>query len=158
MIRRPTIVLFVLLCTLAAASPVSAGVIVGQVVAVADGDTLTVFDGTHQIRVRLAEIDAPERKQAFGTVSRQHLAKLCFRVQARVQVQDFDRYGRAVGRVTCGRTDANAAMVEAGLAWVYRRYARDPGLLQLERGARKTQRGLWRDPAPVPPWEFRRHH
>lgn len=146
---------FVLMFSLSAAVPAAAGVIAGQVVAISDGDTLAIFDGQRQHRVRLAEIDAPERKQAFGSVSRQHLARLCFRAQARVHVQDFDRYGRVVGRVTCGRTDANAAMVEAGLAWVYRRYARDLGLFQLERRARAARLGLWRDPAPVAPWDFR---
>jgi endonuclease YncB( thermonuclease family) len=128
----------------------------GTVVGIADGDTLTVSDGTRQVRVRLAEIDAPERRQAFGSVARQHLAALCYRTQASVHVLSTDRYGRTVGRVRCGTTDANAAMVSAGLAWVFRRYARDPVLYRLEAEARRDRRGLWRDPAPVPPWAFRR--
>lgn len=149
--RRLAALLLALAC-----APAAAGALSGTVVGIADGDTLTLFDGSRQVRVRLAEIDAPERRQAFGNVARQHLAALCFRTQATVRVQSTDRYGRAVGRVTCGTTDANAAMVSAGLAWVFRRYARDPALYRLEADARRDRRGLWRDPAPIPPWEFRR--
>ena len=129
--------------------------IAGEVVGIADGDTLTVLAGRQEIRVRLSEIDAPERRQAFGTVARQHLAKLCFRKQAVVKAESTDRYGRVVGRVACAGVDANAAMVRAGLAWAYTRYMRDPRIAILEREARAARRGLWRDPAPIPPWAFR---
>lgn len=130
--------------------------IAGEVVAVADGDTLTILAARQEIRVRLSEIDAPERRQAFGTVSRQHLAQLCFRKQAVVTAESTDRYGRVVGRVACAGVDANAAMVRAGLAWAYTRYMRDPRIAILEREARAARRGLWRDPAPIPPWSYRR--
>lgn len=130
--------------------------ITGEVVSIADGDTLTVLTGRTQVRVRLAEIDAPERKQAFGSVSRQHLARLCFRKPAVVRQQSIDRYGRVVGHVTCAGVNANAAMVRAGMAWAYKRYVRDPAIFAIEAEARQTKRGLWHDPAPLPPWEFRR--
>lgn len=129
--------------------------IAGDVVGVADGDTLTILAGRQEVRVRLSEIDAPERRQAFGTVSRQHLAMLCFRKQAVVMVESTDRYGRVVGRVACAGVDANAAMVRAGLAWAYARYLRDPRIAALEREARVARRGLWRDPNPTPPWSYR---
>lgn len=127
----------------------------GEVVAIADGDTLTILVGRQQIRVRLAEIDAPERRQAYGTVARQYLARLCFRRTAAVRVQSTDRYGRIVGRVTCAGVDANAAMVRAGLAWAYVRYLRDPQITALQREARQARLGLWRDADPAPPWVFR---
>lgn len=154
MIAYPKIAGFILAFA-AVASPATAGVLTGEVVAIADGDTLTVFDGKQQVRVRLAEIDAPERKQAFGTVSRQHLAKLCFRARARVWVRDVDRFGRVVGQVECRGIDANAAMVRAGLAWAFVRYVRNPKILALQQEARDLKRGLWRDAGAIPPWEFR---
>lgn len=129
----------------------------GRVVGVADGDTLTVLTPQlEQRRVRLAQIDAPESRQAFGTRSKQSLSIVCFGREALVRIEDIDRYGRVVGRVTCGGVDANAHQVRSGMAWVYRRYAHDAALFRLEDMARKQRVGLWVDPEPVPPWEFRR--
>jgi endonuclease YncB( thermonuclease family) len=135
--------------------PAAADVLTGRVVGVSDGDTLTVFDGKAQHRVRLAEIDAPEKNQAFGTVAKSYLSDLCFGGPATVRVETVDRYGRSVGRVTCKGQDANAAMVRAGLAWVYTEYAKDPQLFRLEAEARTAKRQLWRDTRPTPPWQFR---
>lgn len=126
------------------------------VVAIADGDTLTCLtDDREQVKVRLAEIDAPERKQAFGTRSRQSLAELCHEKRAEIRVVDRDRYGRTVGRVSCAGVDANAEQVRRGLAWVYDRYARDKTLYRLQDEARGAGRGLWADKHPVAPWEWR---
>jgi endonuclease YncB( thermonuclease family) len=130
------------------------------VIAIADGDTLTarceVPAGHQNIIVRLAEIDAPEKRQSFGQRSRQHLAELCFGKQARVVIQNVDRYGRSVARVTCAGTDANAEQVRAGLAWAYAAYVTDSHITELERNARQSKRGLWTAQSPVPPWEWRR--
>lgn len=126
------------------------------VVKIADGDTLTILDQRQQIKVRLANIDAPERKQAFGTRSQQSLAALCFRKTVTVQVQTIDRYGRTVAVVTCDGVEANRAQVERGMAWVYTRYNKDPALHALQSSARESKRGLWVDPEPIPPWEFRK--
>jgi micrococcal nuclease len=93
----------------------------GLVVSVADGDTLTLMTDRTQVKVRLADIDAPERGQAFGTRSRQALSALCFQQRATVAAQSRDRYGRTVGRVNCNGIDANAAQVRSGMAWVFRR-------------------------------------
>lgn len=102
----------------------TAAFIVGLVIAISDGDTLTVLsDDRQQVKVRLAEIDAPEKQQAFGTRSRQSLGELCHEKHAEVRVVDVDRYGRTVGRVACDGTDANEAQVRRGMAWVYDRYA-----------------------------------
>jgi endonuclease YncB( thermonuclease family) len=100
-----------------------AGEIVGRVVAIADGDTLTVLDARkRQHKIRLDGIDAPERRQAFGKRSRQSLAELCSGKAAIVQDQGKDRYRRTIGRVTCAGVDANAEQVRRGMAWVYKRY------------------------------------
>lgn len=134
----------------------TAALVVGLVVAIADGDTLTVLnEDFQQVKIRLAEIDAPEKRQAFGTRSRQSLGELCHEKRAEVRVTDVDRYKRIVGRVSCGGVDANAAQVRRGMAWVYDRYARDKTLYRLQDEALDARRGLWADPTPIAPWEWR---
>ena len=133
----------------------------GRVVGITDGDTLTLLTEDHQqARVRLAEIDTPERAQPYGDRSRQALADLAFGRAVRVAVVDVDRYGRTVGRVYSGPVDVNAAMVQRGAAWVYRRYNRVPSLLPMEAAAQASRRGLWALPEAerVPPWEWRSAH
>ena len=128
----------------------------GRVVGVADGDTITVLtDGRESIRIRLAEIDAPEKSQAFGQRSKQSLSDMVFGKAVRVEQQDVDRYGRVVGRVFVGGTDVSAEQVRQGMAWVYRQYLRDTTLLNVEQEARAARRGLWSDLNPMPPWEYR---
>lgn len=134
---------------------VAARVIVGRVVGVHDGDTITVLDaGKRQHKIRLAQIDAPERRQAFGERSRQSLADLVFGKE--VEVVAIDRYGREVGKVQIAGLDANLEQVRRGMAWVYRKYANDPAYFSAEIKARKAKRGLWAQPDPTPPWQFRR--
>jgi endonuclease YncB( thermonuclease family) len=108
-----------------------------------------------QIKVRLTEIDAPEKSQAFGQRSKQSLSDLVFDKQIRVEQQDIDRYGRVVGRVYAGGLNVNAEQIRRGMAWVYRQYNRDKSLLALEQEAKNNKRGLWSEPNPVPPWEYR---
>lgn len=128
----------------------------GEVVAVQDGDTLDVLVELRPVRVRLAQIDAPEKKQAFGTKSRQALAAMVFRKQVVVVTDGRDRYGRVIGTVFVNGVDVNAKMVSEGMAWAYSRYVKDKALYALESEARVARRGLWFDPAPVAPWEWRR--
>ena len=135
----------------------TAAVVFGLVVAIADGDTLTVLnEDFQQVKVRLAEIDAPEKRQPFGTRARQSLGDLCHEKRAEVRVVDVDRYKRIVGRVTCAGVDANAAQVRRGLAWVYDRYAKDKTLYRLQDEARSARRGLWADRNPMAPWDWRK--
>lgn len=139
-------------------SVVTAETLSGRVVGIADGDTMTVLDSTNtQHKIRLAAIDAPEKAQPFGNRSKQSLSDLCFRKQAVVDVVDMDRYGRSVGVVTCDGVKANEAQISAGMAWVYRKYAEGFGyLFPLEDKARSTKLGLWADPTPLAPWEWRK--
>jgi endonuclease YncB( thermonuclease family) len=141
---------------LAAFSAVHADTFEGKVVRVADGDTLTVLVNHNQIKVRLVEIDAPERKQAFGSRSRQSLSDLCGSKTATVEWTEKDRYGRVLGRVTCAGVDANAEQVRRGMAWVFDRYVKDRTLYALQGEAKAARRGLWAEKSPVPPWEWRR--
>lgn len=145
----------------------------GVVVGVSDGDTITVLDaGRQQHKIRLAGIDAPEKKQAFGSVAKQRLSDMVFGKQVRVDARKKDRYGRTVGRVwapstgcratVCPMTlDAGMALLTQGLAWHYKQYAKEQPAEErgqyafAEEEARAKRIGLWQDQSPVPPWEFR---
>lgn len=142
--------------------PTAALVLVCLVVGISDGDTLTArcptSDSAHpyrQVKVRLAEIDAPEKGQPFGRRSKQHLSTLCYRVEASIRQTTTDRYGRTVARVTCRGLDANLEQVRAGMAWAYTKYQTDAAFPNAEQRARRARIGLWSDRNPVPPWEFR---
>ena len=128
----------------------------GDVVRILDGDTVEVMDATKQtLRVRLANIDAPERRQAFGEVARQALATMAYRQKIEVIDKGGDQYGRRIGVLMLNGRDLNAAMVGQGMAWVYTRYNSDPTLPALEQRARAARIGLWADQNPTPPWQFR---
>jgi endonuclease YncB( thermonuclease family) len=131
----------------------------GRVVAIVDGDTFTLLTADNrQVKIRLAEIDAPESGQPFGNRSKQVLSDLIFGEKVRVVVQTIDRYGRFVGRPYVGDIDVCAEMVRTGAAWAYRRYLRDDRLLSLESQARTAERGVWSlsEAQNTPPWEWRR--
>lgn len=138
-------------------APLTAWAFPAEVVGITDGDTLTVLSQTRmQTRCRLAGIDAPEKRQSFGSVSKQSLSDLAFRKVVEVNVIDRDRYGRSVCLITREGVDLNLEQVRRGMAWVYLRYNRDGLYIQAEETARKAHRGLWSEPDPVPPWEFRK--
>lgn len=127
------------------------------VVGISDGDTIKVRCADQpQMVIRLAEIDAPEKAQAFGQRSKEMLSTLCFKKQAEIRPSNRDRYGRTVARVVCAGTDANAAMVRSGMAWAYTRYLTDPQIQAMEIAARRERLGLWADSQPVAPWEWRK--
>lgn len=128
----------------------------GQVVAVQDGDTLTVLAGSKQTRVRLDSIDAPEMRQAFGPRSKDSLAELCMSQRAFIREYGKDRNGRTIGRVTCAGRDANFEQVRRGMAWVFDRYVTDYSLYAQQDAARLSRRGLWSATNPMAPWEWRR--
>ena len=135
---------------------VLATTLVGRVVKIADGDTLTMLVDDREEKIRLSDIDTPERKQPYGTRAKQALAELTFGKTISVETTKRDRYGRVIGRVTVDGIDVNAELVRLGYAWVYRRYSNDGGLLRLEEIARSERLGLWTDVDPVPPWKWRR--
>lgn len=142
---------------MAAASSAAAApdLFVGRVSHVTDGDTLTVMvNGTRQ-RVRLFQIDAPEHDQPGSSDARRALADKVADNYVRVQVDTMDDYGRVVGTVFLGDRDINRELVREGHAWAYRHYLEDRTLLDDEAAARSARRGLWREPDPTPPWEWR---
>lgn len=136
----------------------------GTVVKIADGDTITILDAQNvQHKIRLQAIDAPERRQDFSAVSRENLASLVFGKYVRIEYEKVDRYGRLVGKVWVDGNDECLEQLKAGLAWHYKEYEKEqpPADRQLyanaEQEARTQQRGLWKDPDPTPPWEYRHH-
>ena len=149
-----------------------ADTLTGRVVGVTDGDTITVLDANRQQhKIRLGGIDAPEKAQPFGQRSKENLSRLVFNKEVQVDWTKRDRYQRIVGKVwvqpsdcpTCPMTlDAGHAQITVGLAWWYRKYAneqpsQDRGQYEFSEQEAKARRvGLWSEPDPVPPWEWRR--
>lgn len=162
-LRRVTqwrwLALLVALC----AGVASAQPLIGRVVDVSDGDTVTVLLPERvQLRVRLAGIDAPEKRQPFGQSARQRLSTLVFGKTVTLVGSKQDRYRRLVAKILVEGQDANLEMVASGLAWHYKQYeveqsAEDRVAYSRAEGmARSGRRGLWFDAEPLPPWDFRR--
>jgi endonuclease YncB( thermonuclease family) len=150
------------LLSLCIAASVQAEALVGKVVAVADGDTITVLDAAQvEHKIRLNGIDAPEKAQPFGQQCKQLLADRVFGQEVRVAGSKVDRYRRLVGKVLIGDVDANLEQVKAGCAWHYKFFQGDQEpydralYANAENEARQAGRGLWVDPEPMPPWEWR---
>lgn len=137
--------------------PLSAETLKGEVVAVADGDTLTIQTKTGQReKVRLYGIDAPERDQAYGEESFRLLHLLLFHKKVTIQTEDRDDYNRVLGVVFHKGTNINIEMVKRGAAWHYKHYAPDSTeLAEAETAARKAKLGLWKTGNPTAPWDFR---
>ena len=128
----------------------------GFVFDVTDGDTVKVSSNGEDFRVRLAQIDAPERNQPHGSQATQALEALVLMRQVELTVTDVDRYGRLVATIYIDGVDVNRALVAEGHAWVYRQYMTDETLLDDESKAREARMGLWADSNAVAPWDWRR--
>jgi endonuclease YncB( thermonuclease family) len=130
----------------------------GRVVKVTDGDTITILDANQtQHKVRLYGIDTPEYRQPYSRAATKVLADLIAGEGVGVDIKDTDRYGRTVGVVYKGNINVNLEMVKSGYAWWYKRYAPlSDELREAEQRARAEGLGLWAEPDPIPPWEWRR--
>lgn len=127
------------------------------VVGVSDGDTIKVLDaGLRNTTCRLYGIDAPEKRQAFGQVSKISLAELVYGRRVSIDVTGRDRYKRAICRITLGGVDINKQQIARGMAWMYRQYSADAAYEAAEREAQLSRRGLWVEDNPTAPWDFRR--
>jgi endonuclease YncB( thermonuclease family) len=148
---------WLLIIFVALAHSLQAETLSGTVVSILDGDTLTIVDAQkRRYRVRLAEVDAPDGKQAFGIKSGRSLYGLCFNKAAQVEWKTKDGNKRYIGHVTCDGIDANAEQVRRGMAWVSPSFTQPGSLLyELEAHARVRGIGLWADPRPIPPWHWR---
>lgn len=155
------LVVMTLLLVLAPAA--LAETLAGRVVGVADGDTLTVLDSErHQHKIRLAGIDAPEKGQAYGQASKLALSDAVFGRQVSIEWVKRDRYNRIIGKVLVAGHDAGLQQLRTGMAWHYKQYQGEQMPIDrieyaaAESTAKTARRGLWRDAAPTPPWEWRR--
>lgn len=146
----------------ALAASAGAAPVAGVVFVVVDGDTV-LFKPDHYsaksrafLKIRLADIDAPEKAQPHGTVATRALAALVLNKRVEVDTVATDAYGRKIARVRVGSVRVNQELVRRGHAWASTRYRRDAGLQQAQREARRAHRGLWQAAAPTPPWVWRR--
>ncbi|MGJ0377327.1 thermonuclease family protein [Aliarcobacter cryaerophilus] len=131
--------------------------LIGKVVKVSDGDTVTILTSDKtQHKIRLNDIDAPEKKQAFGNKSKDNLAKYIAGKTVTVQYQKKDKYKRVLGTIYYNNTDINLQQVKDGYAWVYKKYSNNQTYYKAEKLARDKRVGLWIDKNLLEPWEFRR--
>lgn len=154
--------LWLIVVSLLTAHCASAESLHGRVVAIADGDTITMLDASNQQhKIRLQGIDAPEKKQAFGQRSKASLSSMVYGKPVTVEWSKRDRYQRIVGVVLVDGVDCNLEQVKAGMAWWYRQYSKEQSPADrakyetAESQAKAGRVGLWSDADPVAPWEFR---
>lgn len=123
-----------------------------------DGDTVQISQNMNIFKLRLSDIDAPERNQPYGLKARRALMKLCqgTDIDIKVEITGTDQYERQLGKLNCNGVDASYYLVTNGFAWHAGKYARDPVLKQAAENARSQQLGLWQDPEPIPPWQWRK--
>ena len=132
-----------------------------KVIGIKDGDTVEVLYYQLPMVVRLEHIDAPEKKQPFGTVSKQKLSNLVFgktvTLISRGKKGSYDGRGRMIAEIIVNdKVNANKEMLKSGLAWHYKKYSKSEIYAQLENTAKKNRVGLWADKNPIAPWNFRK--
>ena len=131
----------------------------GKVIGVADGDTITVLNDKHPVKIRLYGIDCPEKRQLFGKRAKQFTSDLVSGKDVDIEPIAIDRYGRTVAFVRVENVTVNEELIKEGLAWVYVRYCKLPSCVEwqsLELAAQTEKRGLWGDSNHIAPWEYRR--
>lgn len=150
-----------LLCPLVSACPFATdqppAELSGKVISIKDGDTIAILYNNKTLTIRLAHIDCPEKKQPYGQAAKQFLSDKCFGQTVTIHHQhEYDRSKRLIGEViTASGENLNKALVKAGLAWHYKKYSTDNSYAALEQEARKQRTGLWSEPNPIAPWEWR---
>lgn len=134
-----------------------------RVTHVFDGDSFAgSTDAGKHVEVRVFAIDAPERRQPFSTAARRRLSSMIRNQKVDLEVRDVDRYGRLVAVVRLNGEDAGLDMIGRGLAWHFTRFAENQPRAEraayenAQHAARRDRVGLWKDPSPVAPWDFRR--
>jgi endonuclease YncB( thermonuclease family) len=141
----------------------NAELLFGRVVGIADGDTITLLDSSKvQHRIRLSGIDAPEKAQPYGQVSKKSLSDLVYDKTIQVEYSRYDRYGRLIGKIVSSGLDVNLEQIKKGLAWHYKKYQYEQSVhdqkiyAAAEIEAQLNKSGLWQDPDPIEPWDWRR--
>jgi len=123
-----------------------------------DGDTVKIKDALSEYKLRLTDIDAPERNQTYGKTARRALIKLCQNADIKVYITGTDKYQRKLGKLVCNTQDASIYMLKNGHAWFNRRYSMDYTLDIIEQESRRNKLGLWKRKNPVPPWQWRQKY
>ncbi|MGD9332580.1 MAG: thermonuclease family protein [Desulfobacterales bacterium] len=151
--------LFIVLISLVAAAPALAGdLIAARVIGVTDGDSVIVLeDGNNRVKIRLHGVDCPEIGQASGAEAKNFTSGLSFGKAIEYRLVGIDKFGSTVATVYLddGR-ELNLEIIKAGLGWYEKRYLKRPDYADAEAQARKDKIGLWADPDPLSPWEWRR--
>lgn len=129
-----------------------------KVIAVMDGDTVMVLRNGKRIKIRMANIDAPEKEQAFGVQSRASLLEMVGKRQVRIDSQAVDQYGRVIAFLAVDGLNVNEAQVRRGMAWEYSYHHSDRAYLALQQEAQQARRGLWSQATPSAPWLWRKTH
>ncbi len=123
-----------------------------------DGDTVELKNAHNKFKLRLSDIDAPERNQAYGQKARRALSNLCkgSSIEIQYSLVGMDKYNRQLGRLQCNRTDASLYLAEHGYAWFNEKYSNDISIRNAANAARMNRIGLWNAQDPTPPWTWRR--
>lgn len=131
---------------------------IGKVVGLFDGDTIEVLHNQRPERIRLNGIDCPEKSQAYGNNAKHATSEMVVGKEVLLQTHGRDRSGRTFADVRLPEgTHVNHTLVKNGWCWWYRKYAQgDTVLERLEKDAREAKKGLWVEPAPIPPWVYRK--
>jgi endonuclease YncB( thermonuclease family) len=154
-----------LLLTVALLVPIfaQAQTITGKIVSVSDGDTVTLLDSSNtQYKIRLAGVDSPEKKQAYGNKSKENLSNLVFGKTVDAECSKKDRYQRLICKIIVDGIDANLQQIKDGFAWHYKAYQKEQSATDrqvyadAEEVAREARKGLWVEAEPQAPWEFRK--
>ena len=132
--------------------------LLGKVVGITDGDTISFMNDGRAEKVRLSGIDCPERGQDFSMQAKLAASDLVYGKVVKIATKSRDRYGRLIGTVTLpDGLNLNQKLVELGLCWWYEQYApTDVVLKELEANARNKKKGLWSHANPTPPWDYRK--
>ncbi|HEY3369401.1 MAG TPA: thermonuclease family protein [Prolixibacteraceae bacterium] len=146
-----------LLITITLSLLISTSSFTGKVIRITDGDTIVILtENNEQVKIRLEGIDCPEHDQDFGTRAKQATSELCFNKEVRIEKSGVDKYGRTLGFVYVGDICVNKELLKQGMAWHYKYFNKDLEMAKLEAEAKKAKIGLWSQPNPVAPWDFRR--
>ena len=132
-------------------------ILLGKVIEVYDGDTITLLAGQQKYKIRFYGIDAPEAAQTYGIAARDTLRKKILGKEVQVSVENLDQYDRCIGKVRLDSRNINLEMVREGCAWYYESYARNDYHLELaQKEAKDNKLGIWQQSDPTPPWKFRK--
>jgi micrococcal nuclease len=136
----------------------SAPILAANITYFYDGDTVKIQEADQSYKLRITDIDAPERNQRYGKTARRALMQLCTNAELSVQITGMDKYLRKLGKLSCNHQDVSSYMIQEGHAWFNYRYSADFMLAQAEQNARTKRLGLWKNKRPTPPWTWRKNH